>query len=118
MTFTYGIEPKPGSVPYVKSYSDSDGNWSLKANAKADSGIYINESSGEARVEQLSVAPDGRIRRASQVTADVIGLNNDAQNMRRNWHGWSHFGLSTIRWGLSARSRWRSSESHKRNRRH
>ncbi|MBA4026729.1 MAG: hypothetical protein C0473_00655 [Cyanobacteria bacterium DS3.002] len=82
MTFTYGIEPKPGSMPYVKSYSDSDGNWSLKANAKADSGIYINESSGEARVEQLSVAPDGRIRRASQVTADVIGLNNEAQNMR------------------------------------
>lgn len=82
MTFSYGIDPKPGSVPYVKGYSDSDGNWTLKANAKADSGIYINESSGEARVEQLSVAPDGRIRRATQVTADVIGLNNDVQNMR------------------------------------
>lgn len=81
MTFNYESKTKPGAIPKIVSYTDEQGKWLAKGGAP-ESGIYINEKSGEYRVESLAVTPDGRLKRVSQVQNDVIGLSNDLETSK------------------------------------
>lgn len=81
MTFTYETDTKPGAIPKITSYTDEQGKWSAK-NGAPETGIYINERTGDHRVESLAVTMDGRLKRVSQVQNDVIGLGNDLETSR------------------------------------